>query len=291
MQKPLSIVVLALVGAVSCSDDTTSSPHDSSGPPYVVSIGVMQESGLTNADPGHAVRLIVHAGSDRRAEFQGLLSTIATFDGQPSAVETTNEDPMVFHVSPQSPLAEGWHELKLTSAEYETGGSDETGWNDSTGAFHHRFFVGSAPYVKSVYLSPDKAKGGSVVIRFSEPVEFGGLATGLDVSLDGSAVEACPEGPSGCLSSTTTAEGDSIWFRLDPGPSAGVKPQAFSISFPAATSGAEITFAQAMSLVSFDGEASGSVMSGSEMTLSLSQSDWRDCDAGLCWTSALAIPE
>lgn len=286
MRNTLASVGLSLL-VVSCSSEPGESADMGGMPGPSKTIGVMQSSGLTNAEPQQPVRLVMRGETE---QFQSLLPTIAKFDGEPASVGAIiEESPMVLNVMPSVPLAEGWHELTLTSEEYDTGGSDGAGWNDSSGAFHHRFFVGSAPYVMAAFLAPDKGKGGSLVVQFSEPIHYEDLGAGLDASVDGIRIGECVDGPSACLASTMkAASGDSIGFHLEPGPAAGVAAD-FSMSLPAATNGSARTFAQAMSFDGFD--SSGWVANGSQLTLSVSKSDWRACDAGFCWTSPLAIPE
>jgi hypothetical protein len=284
MRNTLVSAGLSLL-VVSCSSEPGGSTDMGGMPGPSKTIGVTQASGLTNAEPQHPVRLVVRGEAE---QLQSLLSTIATFDGEPASVGAISEEsPMVLHVMPSTPLAEGWHELTLTSDEFDTGGSDGAGWNDSSGAFHHRFFVGSAPYVMAAFLSPDKGKGGSLVVQFSEPIEYDDLATGLDASVDGNPIGACVDGPSACLASTMkAASGDVVTFQLEPGPALGVAAD-FSMTLPAATNGAARTFAEAMALDGF--ASSGLVANGSQLTLSVSKSDWKACDAGFCWTSPLAI--
>jgi hypothetical protein len=254
----------------------------------VTTISVVQASGQTNAQPLHSVEILINGGSEPTAELLALLPNIARFDGEPSVVDYHGAYDL--RVRPTSALTEGWHELMLSSPEYETPNAPETGWQDASGALHHRFFVGSAPYIPSLVLSPDKSKGGSLVVNFSEPIGVDELGP-LEIRVDDVTLEPCAQGSIECASGVVDGSAQGVVIRLSPGPGPGVRPQTVSVRFPAAARGTSRTFAEAMNLVGFDGGESGLTLDGSEVVLSLTESQWQDCVAGLCWVSPLAVLE
>lgn len=278
-------VLAAACGSLACSGgDSSSGRTEPGGLPH---LDVHGHTGTTNAEPQHAV-YISDLGSAVH-DLPAKLEALAFFEPQvgEGSVTVAPETDIGWSVRSAAPRPEGWNAFGLrATGEFDTKSAQATGWQDSSGTFRQRFYVGSAPYVLGLCVMPDEGKGATISIAFSEQValfDFPGTAT---LMLDGAPATGCfTYGVSECLPEKITHFASAVVFRASPG-STPDGPFAVELRFPASTPGAARSFAQAAALADFAG--SGATIESGQVVLTLDAASFVPSSDGSCWLSPLA---